>query len=695
MRRRGADDPRLTYAGALEASIASALQVRRCAFSSEGLMGSVQAFVGHSFTSDDADLVNRFLAYFEQISNLNPEFSWINARSAEPKEVADKVMALLPGKNVFIGICTKREQVVSSLRSSLLHPGSFVVNEENLSWKTSDWVIQEIGLAIGRGLDLILLVEEGVRAPGTLQGNIEYIYFRRSHPEECFGKVLEMITALLSRMRGGQIPSNEELSSPEREPVEGRNTAFRDDDYFAPKPEWKLNDYEFAALDAVISDDREQLETVTRVLLGSHCIAEAGGEQGWAAYVEFTRLQLDKDGSLSRLKDIAEKSPDNSRAAEYLARGYDAKELFAEAGSEFLKAAELEHDSVRVIRLLGHAAASYVKSGNSKRADELAARIKSLPADVPTAEAQLLRTLYRVATEKKDRDRALAIMERMLEIEPDESYPRFSLAHQYSELGDNGLSLFHYLRISAAHRSAAAWNNLGVQFQRLKLPIKSVAAYRKAEELGESLAMSNLAEKFLSVGFSSEAEAECNRALAIKDYHPNVAAALSKLRSAPAEEDAIESKALENAKLKSTFLREFGRAVLAKDFPKGMLTFQGPNCTLKVSFEGAAFTATGSYELQDDLGGVMRTGGMVKSINRMDVAYTGLVEGRSITADVKRTRQVGGHVLPLSLLGFPQDTPALIIVAEDARKMRVLENPYGEAAQFYDLIAMDNQKTSP
>ena len=40
------------------------------------------------------------------------------------------------------------------------------VNEAALCWKTSDWVIQEIGLATGRGLELILLVEDGVRRPG-------------------------------------------------------------------------------------------------------------------------------------------------------------------------------------------------------------------------------------------------------------------------------------------------------------------------------------------------------------------------------------------------------------------------------------------------------------------------------------------------------------------------------------------------
>ena len=63
-------------------------------------------------------------------------------------------------------------------------------------WKTSDWIIQEIGLAKGRDLPLVLLVERDVRPPGELQGDVEYIPFDRENPERAFGKILEMIRGL-------------------------------------------------------------------------------------------------------------------------------------------------------------------------------------------------------------------------------------------------------------------------------------------------------------------------------------------------------------------------------------------------------------------------------------------------------------------------------------------------------------------
>jgi hypothetical protein len=34
------------------------------------------------------------------------------------------------------------------------------IRESERVWKTSDWIIQEIGLAIGKGVKLILLIEE-------------------------------------------------------------------------------------------------------------------------------------------------------------------------------------------------------------------------------------------------------------------------------------------------------------------------------------------------------------------------------------------------------------------------------------------------------------------------------------------------------------------------------------------------------
>jgi hypothetical protein len=166
-------------------------------------MTQLNAFVGHSFTNADRAVIDAFLKFLDQVKDMGIGFTWESAEPAEPKELADKVMSLIREKNLFIGICTTKEAIIDPVRlsRSMFNRRIFKANEEHFAWKTSDWIIQEIGLAIGRGMDLILLVESGLRQPGGLQGNLEYIPFERNTPEKSFGKLLEMIRALLPKAK--------------------------------------------------------------------------------------------------------------------------------------------------------------------------------------------------------------------------------------------------------------------------------------------------------------------------------------------------------------------------------------------------------------------------------------------------------------------------------------------------------------
>ena len=149
-------------------------------------MNDIRAFVGHSFIEDDATLVAKFLHYFRTISAMHPTFSWSHAESAEPKLLAEKVLALIEDKNTFIGICTRKELAteLDALSVPYFQRSCFTGKSEDFVWKTSDWIIQEIGLAIGRKMEVILLIEEGVRKPGGLQGDVEYISFDREAPRK-------------------------------------------------------------------------------------------------------------------------------------------------------------------------------------------------------------------------------------------------------------------------------------------------------------------------------------------------------------------------------------------------------------------------------------------------------------------------------------------------------------------------------
>src|SRR3990172_4939174 len=151
-------------------------------------MTVLRAFVGHSFTEDDQPVVGTFLKYLDQLSRSSLSFSWQHAEPAEPKLLADKVLALMADKNVFVAICTKKERVISASRLKVggLFSRFLKGRPDDFEWKTSDWMIQEIGLARGKNLYLILLIENGLRAPGGLQGDVEYIQFDREAPERSY-----------------------------------------------------------------------------------------------------------------------------------------------------------------------------------------------------------------------------------------------------------------------------------------------------------------------------------------------------------------------------------------------------------------------------------------------------------------------------------------------------------------------------
>jgi hypothetical protein len=173
----------------------------------------IKAFVGHSFADNNREVVRGFLDFFDKVVKLGLGFSWDHAEPAEPKELSLKVKEKMDGKNLFIGICTSREKVIDNnkLDTVPLINNRFWGHKNDFSIKTSDWVLQEIGFAVGRKMNLIIFLEEGVKFPGGIQGNLEYITFNREYPDRCFGKLIEMLQALT--ISPSQTQANESITN--------------------------------------------------------------------------------------------------------------------------------------------------------------------------------------------------------------------------------------------------------------------------------------------------------------------------------------------------------------------------------------------------------------------------------------------------------------------------------------------------
>lgn len=463
-------------------------------------MTPLSAFVRHSFTDDDAEVIGKFLKYLDQLAELHPTFSWQHAEPAEPKVLAEKVMSLLAGKNLFIGICTKKERVITpSALSPSVFPGKRLkAREEDFYWKTLDWIIQEIGLAVGRGFHVMLLVEQGLRPPGGLQGNLEYISFDRSAPEKCFGKLVEMITALSPKGAAPSMPA-EPRSVPTEDKAAMEPPA--DDKWTTPKPEWKRRDYEFALKYMLATDNAAGAKQISDGYLGTEIGSQKPNQKSWDAYVEYVRLVFGMGGQLATLKRLSDENPQNSDVLSYLARAYGHYQQDGESARAFEHAAQEAEDICVKLQLLREAASSHQRARNSEAAWEVIARMKSVAINTGEVDTEVLRAQRKVAEIAKNDEVLIAVMERLLDVDPADNDTRFALAYKSSELGNEDLALFHYFKIPAVERSAVTWNNLGVAYDQLGLPAKSVTAYRNAEEMGETLAMSNLANKLVGAAF--------------------------------------------------------------------------------------------------------------------------------------------------------------------------------------------------
>jgi tetratricopeptide (TPR) repeat protein len=647
---------------------------------------SISAFVAHSFTEDDATVVNAVLNCLTRAAELNPSFSWTHARHPEPISVDEKVLALLEGKNLFIGICTRKERVVSpnALSSCWMSRQKLAVNENALEWKTSDWIIQEIGLAIGRGMDIILLVEEGIRSPGALQGNLESIRLYRDAPERSFDALLAMLATLTPRPTDGAaaaVPPSP--SEPEK------STDHPEHDWTKPKPEWNRDHFEFAMMHCVATKDDQAKEVIDNAFLASKAGASEKDKMEWLAYKEYICIALERGGDLSRLEAIATEWPDNANVTLHLAGSYALYDEHGKAASLYLAAAGQAKSVISKIERLGLAARCFEKAGKKADADRLASQIRTICADAHEGEMELLLAEKALAELRKDDDTEIGLMERQLELTPTDNETRFGLAYKYSSIGRANMAAYHYSRIRTSARSAIAWNNFGVALESLKLPLKAVEAYRNSAHLGETLAMSNLAHQFLNAGFVGEAKQILDEALRLADHHKNVDKALGVIRDRVDDEENEETSVYEKAKPVSEFFRSFGQARI-KPLVIGLQgTWKAPACDVVVQIDGTSLVARGTYELKANglvAAALMGTRASDFAPVKYFLEYRGDLYGQTVSGNISRGQvNTTKSAAASTLLGTETKPTFLMWLGDSGTVIYVMERPTPDRSRFYQL----------
>jgi hypothetical protein len=653
-------------------------------------MTDIKAFVGHSFEEDDDPIVRIFLEYFDEVQKMGLGFSWDHAKAAESKDLAEKVLAKIQDKNLFIAICTRKERAVAAndLRSSILPWRSLAAAETSFTWKTSDWITQEIGLAIGRGMALMILLEKGVRRPGGLQGNHEYINFDRNAPERSFTQILQTIRSLMPKVSASVAETV--TQDAEREPV-AKEENEKGLNWLEPKDNWRRGSYVFALMHVIADDNKDGVEKIDKAYLASADAQQLGARESWEAAKEHFRLAFGKGGKLANLEKLAKAHNENSGVHKYLAMAYRDYDQNAKAAEHFQLAAEREDSDSRKMERYGDAILALIASGEKEKAKTLIDRIKELARSVDNGEQSLIKILREVAEKQKNYDTVLGLNEKLLQITPDDTDSRFKLAYRYSQANLEGVALFHYLNIHYSDRESGTWNNLGVQFNHFDLAGKAVEAFRKAEDLGETLAMSNLAFNFITGGFLREAEDICNKAMGIKNCDKRVNQAITRLKELPDEETKKQEEIISKALPLSEFFIKFGHALLQLEPPDQEGRWQGPDCELKITLKNGTFSAVGEYEWKNSGLGLinapvgLRTAALPPTVKRFRIVYEGSVQGRAINGTVRR-EEIGKPVVPPTLLGGTDyESSALLVISDSMRQIVVYERVKGNKPKFYGL----------
>jgi tetratricopeptide (TPR) repeat protein len=651
------------------------------------IMSDVRAFIGHSFTRDDEPLIGVFQKYFTALQK-SLSFSWVSAEPAEPTELAAKVLKLIEDKNVFIGICTRKQRSISPnhLASTKFPRGFLRGRADYFTWKTSDWIIQEIGLAVGRGLRLILLVEEGVERPGGLQGNIEYIQFSRDNPEACFTKILEMITALLPRLSSAITQTVDPRSAPAEEEVAENKPETAE--WWRPTHEWNQRDYDFGLMHVIGIGDAEELRLLEEAYNKSSLKSEGDNAQRWEALSAFYRLSLGTDGTIAELKVLADKNPQSISVQEQLAKGLAsvgeerAAALIFEAIAERATLPEMQE------RLLGQSARTFARANQDADTARVLAKMRALTEANPTAELFVLRTLVDIAKIRNDLLGSIPALERIIELVPDDHDAKFSLGYAHSQNSSDDLALLHYMKIPEHERDGAAWNNLGASSDAQGLPFRAVTAYKRAQGVEETLATSNLAAKFLKAGFLAEALSLCEQALKSENPHKNVALTWAEAKELPEQERERLDKVLANAGLVSAFYRLLGRAeakAQPADFPP---KWGAPEAIVTASINGDVFTAEGTYAVSSGLAGLLGAASPFvassqPSEHKYRITYNGLLKGRTIHGTVHR--RLESDVQPLGLWSEMDRPKVMMFLTDDASELKVMEKINAKSPRFYNL----------
>lgn len=448
-------------------------------------MDKVRAFVGHSFDEKDKAIVGSFTDYFDSLK-IGMLFDWDHAKRAEARAISDKVTGKMEGKNLFIGIFTKEDYRIA-LDDIVKEDGDNIyTSKSNLNIGISDWIVQESGYALGKGMSLLFLIEEGINRPSGLQGDLECIEFKRDNPELSFQLIVEAIGNLIKNLQEGRTVQESVLAYPEVEVEEEDEKDIElkrvESTELDSTTDRAINDY--TALKTFIIEENDLIKANNKL---DRILSDCEGTKGFDEIfwrIQFLNLKI-KAGypeGFEELQELAENNDTDIRPIKALAIGYKKYRIYPKAAMQYQLIADKEGDNDKKIDNVIKAAECHAKDNNYIDAKSIIL-IEFHNKDYNEFQlSKLYKELALLSKEEGNDNHYISFTEKALAFSPADEDLRFKLAYYLSEIEMNDLSYYHYRILCTENPTAWSFNNIGVLYDQFKIPGKAVSSFQKALE---------------------------------------------------------------------------------------------------------------------------------------------------------------------------------------------------------------------
>src|SRR3990167_6452215 len=219
---------------------------------------------------------------------------------------------------------------------------------------------------------------------------------------------------------------------------------------------------------------------------------------------------------------------------------YASSEDFENAAKFYSQALEKSKDEEEKAGAASQLSSSLYLDSKKENAIKVLSDVLSIATN-DANKIKLYDSLAEIYEKENDHENRAFVLDKAVELKPNDTGLIFKVGYSYAESEYDELSLLHYKNARDINpEDAAVQNNLGVQYDNLKMPVKSILSYKKAEKLGNTLASANLAYRLMNAGFTEEAKTILDTAKTKQDAHPNVNFALSELPKRIEKEDEVE-----------------------------------------------------------------------------------------------------------------------------------------------------------